>query len=350
MVTDTHRDARHESPCAPFALSFRRVGRLARTIATAQGGSRSNINRLKRTPHTMNHPRFSLKAGLLQVDVLPAVGGSIARFDYLGPGGRQSLLRGTDDAYDDVLGSSCYPLVPYANRIRGGRFQCDGREVQLAPNLQGDASPLHGQGWRAPWSVESVAGDRLGMIFRHEAGEWPWAYESRQQLVLTPEGLEIALNCRNLSALPMPCGMGLHPYFPCTGETVLDTEVSGVWTVDENVLPVDHLPATGRYSLQNRLIGGQGLDNGFGGWGGEARIRWPGQPMALEMSSADASYFQVYSPVGRGFFAAEPVQHVNAALNAPQDQWPQLGIHLLAPGESRQLRVRFKVTGSVPGA
>ena len=294
----------------------------------------------------MNHPRFSLRTGVLQVDVLPSVGGSIARFDCLGPGGRQSLLRGTDEAYDDVLVSSCFPLVPYTNRIRSGSFQCDGLKVQLAPNLPGDISPLHGQGWRAAWSVESAADDQIEMICRHEAGEWPWAYEARQHLVLSPEGLEIELSCRNLSTLPMPCGLGLHPYFPCTGDTLLDTEVSTVWTVDENVLPVDQQPATGRYSLQNRLIGNQNLDNGFGSWGGTAHIYWPGQPMALEMSSADASYFQVYSPIGRDFFAAEPVQHANAALNAPQEQWPQLGIHLLASGESRRLRVQFKVSGN----
>ena len=294
----------------------------------------------------MNHPRFSLRTGVLQVDVLPSVGGSIARFDCLGPGGRQSLLRGTDEAYDDVLVSSCFPLVPYTNRIRSGSFQCDGLKVQLAPNLPGDISPLHGQGWRAAWSVESAADDQIEMVYRHEAGEWPWAYEARQHLVLSPEGLEIELSCRNLSALPMPCGLGLHPYFPYTGDTLLDTKVSTVWTVDENVLPVDQQPATGRYSLQNRLIGNQNLDNGFDGWSGTARIHWPGQSMALEMSSADASYFQVYSPIGLDFFAAEPVQHANAALNAPQEQWPLLGIHLLALGESRRLRVQFKVSGN----
>jgi len=45
-------------------------------------------------------------------------------------------------------------------------------------------------------------------------------------------------------------------------------------------------------------------------WACEAhqRITWPGQLVALELSSADAPYFQVYSPVGHGFFAAEPVQ------------------------------------------
>ena len=297
----------------------------------------------------MNHPRFSLRAGLLQVEVLPAVGGSIAQFDHLGPAGRQPLLRGTDGAYSDVLDSACFPLVPYANRIRGGRFECDGRQVQLTANLPGDVSPLHGQGWRAVWSVESLASDRIELTYHHAAGEWPWAYEARQHLVLSPEGLSIELSCRNLSALPMPCGLGLHPYYPCDAQTQLNTEVASVWTVDTNVLPVAKQPATERYSLQNRLIGGQNLDNGFDGWSGQARITWPGRPMALELSSSDAGYFQVYSPVSRGFFAAEPVQHANTALNAPQNQWPQLGMKMLAQGESRRLRARFTVTANASG-
>ena len=294
--------------------------------------------------------RHTLRAGRLALEVLPAAGGSIARFDHLGDEGRQPLLRGTDEHYADVLESACFPLVPYANRIRGGSFQCDGREVRLSTNLPGDASPLHGQGWRAAWSVESVAGDRIEMAFRHEAGEWPWAYESRQRIVLSPGGFAIELSCRNLSDQPMPCALGLHPYYPCTAQTLLDTGVSSVWTVDQDVLPVARLPATGRYSLQNRLICGQDLDNGFDGWSGEARITWPGQPVALELSSPDTPYFQVYSPVGRGFFAAEPVQNANAALNAPQDQWQKLGIQMLAPGESRQLRVQFTVLQAQPQA
>lgn len=296
----------------------------------------------------MTPERHTLRAGTLALDVLPAVGGSMARFDHLGPEGRQPLLRGTDALYSDVLESACFPLVPYANRIRGGRFECDGREVCLPLNLPGDASPLHGQGWRAAWRVESVATDRIEMVFRHAAGDWPWTYEARQQIVLSPDACAITLSCRNLSARPMPCGLGLHPYYPCGPQTRLDTGVASVWTVDQDVLPVARQPATGRYSLNNRLICGQDLDNGFDGWNGTARITWPGQPRALELSSDDAGYFQLYSPVGRGFFAAEPVQNANAALNAPQDQWPRLGIDLLAQGESRQLQARFAVIRQPP--
>ena len=295
----------------------------------------------------MTVQRLTLRAGALHVEVLPAVGGSIARFDHLGPMGRQPLLRGTDADYGDVLDAASFPLVPYANRIRGGRFWCDGQEVRLAKNLPGDASPLHGQGWRAAWTVRSAEADRIELDYLHEAGEWPWRYEARQRLVLTPEGLLLELGCRNLSSAPMPCGLGQHPYYPCDAGTLLDTGVAGVWTVDADVLPLQRLPATGRYDLQNRLICGQGLDNGFDGWGGTARISWPGQAVALALSSDDAAYFQVYSPAEGGFFAAEPVQHANTALNAPQATWAEHGIALLAQGESRWLRTRLTV---LPGA
>ena len=294
----------------------------------------------------MSAGRITLRAGALELQVTSAVGGSIARFDWLGPDGRQPLLRGSDDAFTDVLDAGCFPLVPFANRIRGGSFRCGGQDIVLTPNLASDASPLHGQGWRAAWDARRVSDDATELVYLHEANEWPWRYEARQRMTLTPESLSIELSCRNLSPLPMPCGLGLHPYYPCDAQTVLDTKVSSTWTIDEAVLPVACVPATGRYSLRNRLICGQRLDNGFDGWTSPARITWPDRAMALELASSHASRFQVYAPAEGGFFVAEPVQNANCALNAPQDEWKSLGIELLAEGDCRRFSACFTVIAS----
>ena len=64
------------------------------------------------------------------------------------------ILRKCNSCHENVLEAASFPLVPYVNRIRGGRFTFRGREVRLAPNMAGDPSPLHGQGWLAPWQVE----------------------------------------------------------------------------------------------------------------------------------------------------------------------------------------------------
>jgi aldose 1-epimerase len=286
---------------------------------------------------------FRLESGPLRLEIDPSLGGSITSFRYVAGGTRLPVLRDAKPGYASVLESSSFPLVPYSNRIRGGRFVFRGREVTVAPNVPTDPSPLHGQGWMSPWRVERASPAQAELVFRHPAGEWPWDYEARQHFTLDDGGLGIRLSCRNLSGEPMPCGLGQHPYFPCTGETRLDTEVEGVWTIDADVLPIERVPATGRYDLRDRPVCGQDLDHGFDGWGGVARIHTPGAPFRIELSSPDATCFQLYSPPSGGLFVAEPVTHTNAALNAPEEEWERLGLRVLEPGEEMSLDARIAV-------
>jgi aldose 1-epimerase len=209
--------------------------------------------------------------------------------------------------------------------------------------MAGDPSPLHGQGWLNPWQVEQSDGVSAVLTYRHEAGEWPWAYEARQEFALDESALSIRLTCRNTSNEPMPCGLGQHPYFPCGPETRIGTQVTDVWTIDEHVLPLERIAAEGRYDLSNRLVCGQGLDHGFGGWGGEARMTDPAWPYALRLSSPTAKFFQLYSPETGGIFVAEPVSHANAALNAPEEQWDELGMRVLDAGDAMALDMRLEV-------
>jgi aldose 1-epimerase len=233
--------------------------------------------------------------------------------------------------------------VPYVNRIRGGQFTFRGRTVTLAPNMAGDPSPLHGQGWLAPWRVENATASQAVLSFDHRPGEWPWEYRSEQHFELDERGLSLRLQCRNLSGEPMPCGLGQHPYFNCGDQTRIDTEVTHAWTIDEHVLPVEKVAAAGRFDLRDRPVCGQDLDHGFGGWNGAARLSDPGWPFDLEMSSPDARFFQLYSPEAGGIFVAEPVTHANAALNAPEEQWDELGMRVLGPGEAMSLDMRLEV-------
>jgi len=233
--------------------------------------------------------------------------------------------------------------VPYVNRVRGGRFTFRARKVRLQPNMAGDPSPLHGQGWLNPWTVTDLKAQRATLEFRHEPGEWPWAYHARLEYALDEGGLSIGLVCRNVSADPMPCGLGQHPYFTCGPETQLDTRVSDAWTIDKDVLPVAKVVADGRYDLRERKVCGQDLDNGFGGWNGEAKLTDPKWPYAVTLSSLEARFFQLYSPKEGGIFVAEPVSHANAALNAPEADWPELGMRVLEPCEEMRLDMRLDV-------
>jgi len=291
----------------------------------------------------MAETMVKLTTGTLGLALSPLIGGAIWAFEWTGPGAPRPILRKCHSPLEKVLDATSFPLVPYVNRIRGGRFAFRGRDVSLAPNMAGDPSPLHGQGWLNAWQVDEQNETRAVLSFAHAAGEWPWDYEARQEFTLDGGGLSVGLTCTNTSSDPMPCGLGQHPYFPCGPETRIATEVTQVWTIDAQVLPVAQAPAEGRYDLRDRLACGQDLDHGFGGWNGETRLSDPDWPYEVRLSSPQARFFQLYSPVAGGIFVAEPVTHANAALNAPEAEWPDLGMRVLEPGEAMHLDMRLDI-------
>ena len=286
---------------------------------------------------------LKLSAGKLRLNLSPSVGGAICAFDWIEQGEVRPILRKFHSPVEKVLDAASFPLVPYVNRIRGGTFTFRGREVRIAPNMAGDPSPLHGQGWLNPWTVDAADEVSALLNYRHAADEWPWAYEAHQQFRIDEHGLSITLSCRNTSDEPMPCGLGQHPYFPCGPQTRIDTRVIDVWTIDEHVLPVDRVSATGRYDLRDRLVCGQDLDHGFGGWEGRAQINDPSWPYELHLSSTRAGFFQLYSPGEGQIFVAEPVTHANAALNAREEEWSELGMMVLEPDEEMSLDMWLEV-------
>jgi aldose 1-epimerase len=285
-----------------------------------------------------------LSAGPLRLELSPSIGGAISAFEWAHADDSRPILRKCNGSLENVLDAASFPLVPFVNRIRGGRFTFRGREVVLRPNMAGDPSPLHGQGWLGAWNVEESSATSALLAFGHPAGEWPWEYEARQLFELDEGGVSIGLTCSNASDAPMPCGLGQHPYFPCGARTEIDARVTHAWTVDRNVLPLHKVVADGRYDLRERQVCGQDLDNGFGGWNGEARLSDPDWPYDLLLSSPQATFFQLYSPPSGGIFVAEPVTHANAALNAPEQEWAELGLRVLGPGETMRLDMRLDVT------
>lgn len=280
---------------------------------------------------------ISITAGGYELVLAPELGGSVACLTHDG----RPVLRGSA-APASPLECGSFPLVPYCNRIRDGRFTFRGRTVEIAPNMAGDPSPLHGDGWLAPWSLEAHSASGATLLYRHGPGEWPWAYEARQVFRLGEGGLEAEISCTNVGDEAMPCGLGFHPYFPCDAQTVIDTHVAEVWEVDELILPTRTALAVGRYALNGTPACGRGLDNGYGGWGGELRLV-AGDGAVTRMTSPDARFFQIYSPVEGGLLAAEPVSHANAALNEPETRWAELGLRVLAPGEFLRLRMTLEL-------
>ncbi len=287
----------------------------------------------------------ALRHSAMECLLAPDCGGSIAAWRLNGPGGALDLLRPTSDAAlanGLATDMACFPLVPFSNRIAGGRFTFQGRTVALPPD-PGSPHRIHGHGWAAPWTVEGRTEAAARLTFRHEPDTWPWRYSAAQTIALDEEGLTVALELVNESDSDMPAGFGLHPYFPKPPGTRVTARLSGLWECDETVLPINRRALPPGWTAPDGVaMDGVVLDNGFTGWDGTATLTWPSRGLALTMiADGPFGHLVVYAPSGGDFLCLEPVSHMTDAVNRPDI--PDAGLIALPPGERLTGTVRFRV-------
>lgn len=285
---------------------------------------------------------FTLDAGLLSARV-SRHGGAILRLDHAGT----PILRpAADDAAP--IDSACYPLVPFGNRVRGNRFAFEDRDYTLRPNTGWDPHYLHGEGWRSEWTLAEESADRLALEHRHDGIALPYAYVARQDFVLRDGGLDLSLAVTNEGPAPLPFGLGWHPYFPMTPETLLQTATGRMWSEEPGWLPGAPvaLPADVDFSTP-RGLPMRWVNNAFEDWSGRARITWPERNLALTLTAdqlfrvmflfvSDKSFDPGYA---RDFFALEPMSHLPDGHNRADLG----GLVPLAPGETLVGAVRLAV-------
>ena len=279
---------------------------------------------------------ITLRAGDAAVELAPEAGGSVTRYwiergpvtrEWLRPTPAAALRAGHPYL------AAAFPLVPYSNRIRAGRFSFRGRSVVEPLNRPPERHAIHGHGWQARWQPTEVTAATARLEYRHPAGAWPWAYHATQRFILTPSELTVELGLSNQSTAPMPAGLGWHPYFPRTPRVTITADVRAMWLTDEERMPTERVaPPAAPF--------GRGRDNCFVGWSRRVTIDWPELGARLLMrAEPPLDYLVVFTPARRPFFCVEPVSHVTDAFNLAEAGRSDSGILVLEPGETLRTAV-----------
>jgi aldose 1-epimerase len=210
--------------------------------------------------------RLVLGATGAQLTVHAAAGG---RFASLVVDGHELLL--TEGA--GPIWSGCYPMAPFAGRIRDGRFTFRGRHYQLERNLPPHA--MHGTVLDRAWRVLRRGSDRLTLAIDLGPG-WPFAGRVSQTIALRPDRLEATLTLD--ADEPMPAWVGWHPWFRRTidgRDAVLEVEAESMYARGPDGLPTGRLVAPAP----------RPWDDAFRGLRAPPCLRWPGV-LDLEISSS----------------------------------------------------------------
>lgn len=154
---------------------------------------------------------LTLQAGDAAVTVHPVDGGRIGQITV----DRQPLLIDVPDgadAHPTQWGS--FPMVPWAGRIRQGRFTFAGRAHRLAVNHRDGDGPerahaIHGVGFDHPWQVvdHSANGCELWVDL-----DWELGGRATQSIVLDARRLSVTMTVESTSG-PFPATIGWHPWF-----------------------------------------------------------------------------------------------------------------------------------------
>ena len=197
------------------------------------------------------------------------------------------LLVARDDA-NHPFGWGSYPMVPWAGRVRRGRFHFDDAPYELAIDFAPHS--IHGVAFDTPWTVvESTdTSATLQLDLAMVAKSWPFGGIARQHLRLDPFQLTQTLEV-TAGARPMPASLGWHPWFRrnigagASLELDVDLRQARQYARDEEHIPSGQLIRPQSRPWDDTFIGVR-----------EVTLRWPGA-LSLRIDH-DCSHMVIFDP------------------------------------------------------
>ncbi|PZS24765.1 MAG: hypothetical protein DLM58_23920 [Pseudonocardiales bacterium] len=273
----------------------------------------------------MTGQQFDIAAGDHEVTVVE-VGAGLRRYAY----------RGVDVTmtYSEIElpPKGCgIVLVPWPNRLRGGRYTFDGTPQQLALTEPLAANAIHGLGRWARWTPmrhePSVVTLALDVV--PQPG-WPFQVRVEVTYALDAEhGLSVSAVARNSGMERAPFGAGFHPYLSTHGHGFGDVTVKVPAreriVLDDAKVPIGLQPVAGtKFDLRRgKRLSDLRLDDGYSGFptvGGrsaiEVRTRSGGAQLWFDETFRYVQIFTLDLGAGQAGVAVEPMTCPADAFNS----------------------------------
>ena len=235
-------------------------------------------------------------------------------------------------------------LVPWPNRVVGGRYEVAGTTYELPVNEHETGAALHGLAAFQRWDL--VAHTPSSVTWALELPPsygYPFQVRCTTTYSLNEDGLSLTIEGTTIGTQAAPFGASTHPYLTCDGRPVDECHVSlparSVLLTDAHSSPTDLVPVADAdldLSHPTPLAGGE-VDHAFtdlpAAWAVE--LTHPDAPGVRVDSDAPWVQFYTGDRIGRVAAAVEP-------MTCPPDAFNRdLEAVLLAPGETRTLSLRI---------
>jgi aldose 1-epimerase len=237
------------------------------------------------------------------------------------------------------------PLVPWPNRIGGGRYRFGGKEHQLALTEPARGNAIHGLLRWVGWQIAEREPSRAVLRSRvHPQPGYPFDLGVEIEYGLGDDGLRVTLRAVNLGSGPLPFGAGQHPYLSA-GEPAIDRArvclpAQVVLEMNERAIPVGRRPVDPSLDFSTaRELGDIQLDHCFTGLSRDpdgrctVEVAAPDGGVTRLWMDASWNWIQVFTgdglgaPLARRGLAVEPMTCPPNAFQTGE------GLIVLEPGQ-----------------
>lgn len=161
-------------------------------------------------------------------------------------------------------------MSPWPNRIDGGKWQYQGRTLELPINLHEQQNANHGLLMDVAYDVveHSESSVTLGALIHARLG-YPFNVYTTVSYELVESGVKISHTAVNHSSADAPYALGGHPYFKIAGvateDLFLRSDAETVLVVDERQIPTGTMPtAHSRFDMRSGVrVGDNFYDHDF---------------------------------------------------------------------------------------
>ncbi|MBK7938053.1 MAG: hypothetical protein IPJ82_13600 [Lewinellaceae bacterium] len=296
------------------------------------------------------HTRFTLYNPLNgnAFSVVPGRGANVTDLLFSG----ENILDGytTPEELEAAKWGKSVLLFPFPNRLKDGRYNWLGTQYEFPLNNAATGNAIHGFIRDESFEVVYVflAQDEASILCSYTYGGeypfYPFPFVIEVEFSIHNNGtftLETA--CRNLHDRPIPVGFGWHPYFRLTDKADkhrMQLPPCEKVTIDERMIPTGERQVYGDFR-KKRTVEDTFLDNCFCSLnaGGSYRmiLEGAGRSLAVQASSRQFPFFQVFTPPHRESIALEPMSCNVDAFNNGE------GLVALGPGKEWKAKINIKL-------
>lgn len=243
--------------------------------------------------------------------------------------------------YSDTYASSI--LFPFANRIKDGKYEFEGKIFQFEKNQTEEQNALHGLVFDKTFNIihQNIKDDSISVTFEYEEHQlskgFPYTYNIQVTYTFTETSINMRVDIVNTDTKPFPFTLGWHPYF--TSTNLYDSYVD--FDSDEKIVLGERNITAGTEPTDNKLI--QIKDDFFDDcWAlnsGHVNFKTPNYVLKFD-ATGNNNYLQLYTPPRKNTIAIEPTTGVSDSFNN------SIGLKTLQPNDTYSITWSIKLNNN----